>query len=831
MSLLPRSRSSGTKSSFGKFFFVIISLIFISSSIMAQYGAWTKKAPIPTPVGSASASVVDNKIFVLGGMTGISIVNVSLNQVYDPATNSWTIKTPLPTARGFLSTAVVNDIIYVMGGGYPTSTKVVEAYDPKTDTWTKKADMLGPRIGASAAVVDGIIYNIGGNYTERSCEAYDPKTNTWTAKTPMPSSGGAVAVTEYNGLIYVFGGGLNYTTYNTVFAYDPKTDTWTKKSDMPTARYGLRTFLANGKIYAVGGGQKDNSSISAVEVYDPVKDTWDTKANMPFTDVFFAGAVDSNIIYILSGTTDWVHAAVDSWQFDPSLCTEIASGDISGVWTLAKSPYHINGAVTIPKDSSLTIEPGVEVIFMGHYKMNVQGRILAIGTASSPVIFTAMDQKAGWHGIRFINTPNTNDTSKLVYCSFKFGKANTGERSSLDRSGGAVLISGFDKVLVSNSLFAYNISEGEQATTCGAGVGILNASPVITKSTFIYNSATSAAAIGCAYTSKAVISYNTISKNSSLYGGGIITANTSDNRPVITGNTISENRNNTGGGGGGIVVYNYSNPLITNNIIVNNQTPMGGGISCSDNARPIIINNTIANNSGQKGGGLYLESNSNAILINNIIYGNTGEMGPQVYLNSSNPIFHYNNIQGGKEAFKGTQFSGTYANNIDNDPIFMNKSLDNYALYLTSPSIGAGADSVNIAGVMYYAPPFCIMGNPRPSPAGTKPDQGACESLFGPATSSLEKESVLPNEFRLNQNYPNPFNPSTVISYSIPYPMHVTLKVFDLLGREVATLVNEEKAEGIHNAVWKADNISSGVYFYELRAGNFIEKRKMMLIR
>ncbi|MCU7500093.1 MAG: T9SS type A sorting domain-containing protein [Ignavibacteria bacterium] len=97
--------------------------------------------------------------------------------------------------------------------------------------------------------------------------------------------------------------------------------------------------------------------------------------------------------------------------------------------------------------------------------------------------------------------------------------------------------------------------------------------------------------------------------------------------------------------------------------------------------------------------------------------------------------------------------------------------------------------------------------------------------------NSVNEGNNFKHEYYISQNYPNPFNPTTTIRYAIASPSHVTLKIFDMLGREVAVLVNEEKPEGLYNAVWKADNVSSGVYFYELRAGSFVEKKKMMLVR
>jgi Zn-dependent metalloprotease len=88
-----------------------------------------------------------------------------------------------------------------------------------------------------------------------------------------------------------------------------------------------------------------------------------------------------------------------------------------------------------------------------------------------------------------------------------------------------------------------------------------------------------------------------------------------------------------------------------------------------------------------------------------------------------------------------------------------------------------------------------------------------------------------PVSFSLEQNYPNPFNPSTKISYSVPQKSFVTLKVYDQLGSEVAELVQEEKEAGIYKVVFNASEFSSGVYFYQIRSGNFVETKKMMLMK
>ncbi|MFZ1320793.1 MAG: T9SS type A sorting domain-containing protein, partial [Ignavibacteria bacterium] len=87
------------------------------------------------------------------------------------------------------------------------------------------------------------------------------------------------------------------------------------------------------------------------------------------------------------------------------------------------------------------------------------------------------------------------------------------------------------------------------------------------------------------------------------------------------------------------------------------------------------------------------------------------------------------------------------------------------------------------------------------------------------------------NSFSLNQNYPNPFNPSTKIAYTIPTNGLVTLKIYNILGKEVQTLVNEIKTSGSYEVNFNGASLSSGVYFYRLESGNFIDTKKMFLLK
>jgi hypothetical protein len=91
--------------------------------------------------------------------------------------------------------------------------------------------------------------------------------------------------------------------------------------------------------------------------------------------------------------------------------------------------------------------------------------------------------------------------------------------------------------------------------------------------------------------------------------------------------------------------------------------------------------------------------------------------------------------------------------------------------------------------------------------------------------------NLVPLENKLDQNYPNPFNPTTVITYHLLTPGYTILKVYDVLGKEVAFLVDGEKSAGVHTVSWNPSRLSSGVFIYRLKVGNFSDVKKMILMK
>jgi len=502
--------------------------------------------------------------------------------------------------------------------------------------------------------------------------------------------------------------------------------------------------------------------------------------------------------------------------------TTINAGNVSDTWTIAGSPYLINGDISIPNDSTLTIDPGVLVEFQGHYKLNVQGRLLAIGSKTDSIVFTVNDTTGfsdpnitdgGWHGIRFDSTAESNDSSKIVYCKLEFGKA-VGS-NYIDDSGGAISILNFSKLSISNCFIKNNLS-GILPDGGGGGIAIaFNSNPILANNKITNN------------------------KSHSTYGGGGGIGIRNDCNPELINNIITNNYARLAGGG--VTISYNSNPILKNNLIANNSAfgddySNGGGINISY-CNPILINNTITNNSTisiTRGGGGISCLYASPILINTILCGNTASSGDQVYLYavSSDPDFYYCDVEGGTAAFAGSgsggNYNGTYQNNVDADPLFVNAATGDYNLSDPSLCIGAGIDSV--AG--YHAPPTDIDGNPRPNPTGSMPDIGAYENSLGNPINSIN-EILLnhPDKYVLYQNYPNPFNPSTTIEFSLPMTEFVTLKIYNLLGQEVSILVSEKLSSGEYKYTWDASNLASGMYFYKLETKSYISTKKLILLR
>lgn len=281
---------------------------FYSGDYFTVESKWIKKADMPTARYGSAIAEVNNKIYVIGGVDSVGVLNN--NEVYDPVTNTWSIKANMPTARARCAAAVVNDKIYIIGGHDtlgPSQVNTNEEYDPNTNTWTTKANMPTARKFMSAFVVNSKIYVIGGGfdittgatYTEN--EEYNPTTNTWATKASIPTRRYGYAGGVINNKIYIIGGGSNSNVVSTNEVYDPVANNWISKASMPTARYSLTGTVLNNYIYAIGGLSTSGSRLNIVEEYNPMKDSWSAKKPMIYARKNLAAVTVNAKIYAIGG--------------------------------------------------------------------------------------------------------------------------------------------------------------------------------------------------------------------------------------------------------------------------------------------------------------------------------------------------------------------------------------------------------------------------------------------------------------------------------------------------------------------------------------------------
>lgn len=183
--------------------------------------------------------------------------------------------------------------------------------------------------------------------------------------------------------------------------------------------------------------------------------------------------------------------------------TVVPGGNVSGNWEVAGSPYLVEGEITVPGGETLTIEPGVEVIFQGHYKFIVRGLLEAVGTAADSILFTAADTSEGWHSISFINAP---DSSRLSYCIIQYGKANIG--SYEDLHGGGIYCSN------SNPILSHSTIHQNNAYWNGGGIYCYGSCPTISFCDIRGNSASSGGGIYLLTNSDAIITDCIVADNS-----------------------------------------------------------------------------------------------------------------------------------------------------------------------------------------------------------------------------------------------------------------------------------------------------------------------------
>jgi N-acetylneuraminic acid mutarotase len=239
--------------------------------------AWETRASLPEPVHHATAAVVGNRLFVVGGFTGGRVRWTASENVYEfvPTRETWEPRAPMPTPRGALAVAVLDGLVHALGGSGESVSNAHEVYDPATNRWRAANAMPTARDHLAAVAFQGRVWALGGRASfvgeqYANVEIYDPATDSWRTGEPLPVGRGGLAAAAVSDRIIVFGGEAPLRIFNAVEMWEVSGRRWIAKEPMPTPRHGIGTAVIDGRVFVPAGGTRPGFAASTVnEAYTP----------------------------------------------------------------------------------------------------------------------------------------------------------------------------------------------------------------------------------------------------------------------------------------------------------------------------------------------------------------------------------------------------------------------------------------------------------------------------------------------------------------------------------------------------------------------------------
>ena len=285
--------------------------------ILAEVGAWSVKAGMPTSRVLHGACVVEGNIYVFGGQQVGGGAGIASVEAYDPQADSWSARSDMPTARLGMAVSAVGGKCYLIGGATAPGSSglsLVEEYDPAADTWRQRAGIPTARAASASGAIDGKIYVAGGldrgdiqSTAVGTLEIYDPANDSWSIGADLPAARAFLAASSLDSQLYVIGGGaaaLGTLDSALVHRYDPLTDTWSQLAFLDAPRGGLVANEINGRLLAIGGGF-DVGRSPTLEEYDPGVDAWTQGPDMPTARWGATSSVIDGTLFVIGGSTEW----------------------------------------------------------------------------------------------------------------------------------------------------------------------------------------------------------------------------------------------------------------------------------------------------------------------------------------------------------------------------------------------------------------------------------------------------------------------------------------------------------------------------------------------
>jgi N-acetylneuraminic acid mutarotase len=271
-------------------------------------GAWTTRAPLPTPRQEVAVAVLDGRVWVIGGF-GAEAEPTATVEIYDPRADRWSAAPALPAAVHHAAAAVVDGRLFVVGGYSGgrvrwTPEGAVHEYDRARNAWIARASMPTPRGGLAVAVLGGRLHAVGGaaDGPTGAHEVYEPAADRWRRANAMPTARDHLSAVSFQDRLWAVGGRASFfgTQYANVEIYDPATDSWRTGTPLPVGRGGLAAVALADRVFVLGG-EAPLRIFSANEMYETAGDRWIAKTPLPTPRHGIGAAVVDGRIYVPGG--------------------------------------------------------------------------------------------------------------------------------------------------------------------------------------------------------------------------------------------------------------------------------------------------------------------------------------------------------------------------------------------------------------------------------------------------------------------------------------------------------------------------------------------------
>ncbi len=564
----------------------------------------------------------------------------------------------------------------------------------------------------------------------------------------------------------------------------------------------------------------------------------------------------------------------------PNPNTIYVSGELVGSvnWT-RPSLYVVQSTVTIPSGSTLQIHPGTIIKFASGQGLSVQGTLTSVGTLTEPIVFTsAKDDSSGGdtNGDGTATSPAPGDWNQILlsdgsmldHTLVRFGASNFNAsaiqttnspiaNSTVERSyGGGIAVYG--NAMVQRNLIRHNgrgidIHAGSPTIRSNriqgntSGVTNNNASATVDCQTNWWGHASGPSGVGSG-TGDAVSAF--VSFDPWIGKPDTVSCSTPNVPYSFPVSDVSIKFETLPVGGGTITMNRHwesppssFSPPPEGSSYIEVWLDIASDLPNSEFTAECVVGVSGIEGFTTLSGAAYYNPTSNQWEPIGGIYNpsaqtftfSTNHFSAFGFLNTDSPVpvtltsFTGQPLPGGA----GVSLQWTTISEVNNFGFFVQRRADSDSSFRDLPgSFVAGHGTTNIPQEYRYTDSVRV--------TGTYDYRLRQVDLDGkvhypqPIRIDFKKQTpiiAMPTEFSLSQNYPNPFNPSTVIRYGLPVNARVTLTVYNVLGQTVVILAAGEKEAGYHELRFDASNLSSGVYFYRLRAGDFVQTRKLLLLQ